>query len=292
MGEMCINPSYIQGKNESVNDRKHNERKTRITFSVTVLLNSIDNGDDAVKTEDMGVGCSKPVKAVKKRKGTHLAGIPEMFIFAMRRKSTPRLSVEVKVDGSSCMSRGKEGDGTLVVLSIKLPALAPKALRCEVQSVVGYNYMAPGRIKKWIKSLPLVSGSDSHRTDQSDDTSDLAPAATEGTATAGYITSDVASPVPAQIEAASQQTVSSGPAYHLDSKMAKGYMENIKRFRVLVMGRSNAGKTTTLQRVCNSTDKPEIFDENGKKVKGVVVEGTLAVRYPTDSWTFIDVESV
>ncbi|KAI6103815.1 GTP-binding protein [Pisolithus croceorrhizus] len=47
--------------------------------------------------------------------------------------------------------------------------------------------------------------------------------------------------------------------------MAKGYMENIKRFRVLVMGRSNAGKTTTLQRVCNSTDKPEIFDQNGKK---------------------------
>ncbi|KAI6036010.1 GTP-binding protein [Pisolithus microcarpus] len=43
-------------------------------------------------------------------------------------------------------------------------------------------------------------------------------------------------------------------------------MKNIKRFRVLVMGRANAGKTTILQRVCNSTDRPEIFDGWGNKV--------------------------
>ncbi|KAI6099221.1 GTP-binding protein [Pisolithus thermaeus] len=43
-------------------------------------------------------------------------------------------------------------------------------------------------------------------------------------------------------------------------------MKNIKRFRILVMGRANAGKTTILQRVCNSTDKPEIFDGKGNKV--------------------------
>ncbi|KAI6112073.1 GTP-binding protein [Pisolithus croceorrhizus] len=43
-------------------------------------------------------------------------------------------------------------------------------------------------------------------------------------------------------------------------------MKNIKRFRVLVMGRANAGKTTILQRVCNSTDKPEVFDGKGNKV--------------------------
>ncbi|KAI6127887.1 GTP-binding protein [Pisolithus croceorrhizus] len=42
-------------------------------------------------------------------------------------------------------------------------------------------------------------------------------------------------------------------------------MKNIKRFRILVMGRANAGKTTILQRVCNSTDKPEIFDVEGNK---------------------------
>ncbi|KAI6147661.1 GTP-binding protein [Pisolithus tinctorius] len=44
-------------------------------------------------------------------------------------------------------------------------------------------------------------------------------------------------------------------------------MKNIKRFRVLVMGRANAGKTTILQRVCNSTEKPEIFDGEGNKVR-------------------------
>ncbi|KIO00503.1 hypothetical protein M404DRAFT_152677 [Pisolithus tinctorius Marx 270] len=33
------------------------------------------------------------------------------------------------------------------------------------------------------------------------------------------------------------------------------------------MGRANAGKTTILQRVCNTTDQPEIFDGKGKKVR-------------------------
>ncbi|KAI6106464.1 GTP-binding protein [Pisolithus croceorrhizus] len=42
-------------------------------------------------------------------------------------------------------------------------------------------------------------------------------------------------------------------------------MKNIKHCRILVVGRANAGKTTILQRVCNSTDKPEIFDGKGNK---------------------------
>ncbi|KAI6013775.1 hypothetical protein EDC04DRAFT_2579207, partial [Pisolithus marmoratus] len=32
-------------------------------------------------------------------------------------------------------------------------------------------------------------------------------------------------------------------------------------------GRANAGKTTILQRVCNTVDKPEIFDGNGNKLE-------------------------
>ncbi|KAI5989835.1 GTP-binding protein [Pisolithus marmoratus] len=48
--------------------------------------------------------------------------------------------------------------------------------------------------------------------------------------------------------------------------MVNEYLKKIERFRVLVMGRANAGKTTILQRVCNSTDKPEIFDGKGNKV--------------------------
>ncbi|KAJ8596751.1 hypothetical protein M405DRAFT_725751, partial [Rhizopogon salebrosus TDB-379] len=38
------------------------------------------------------------------------------------------------------------------------------------------------------------------------------------------------------------------------------------RFRILVVGRANAGKTTLLQRICNTTEKPEIFDRKGNKV--------------------------
>ncbi|KAF8805967.1 era-like GTP-binding protein [Phlegmacium glaucopus] len=38
------------------------------------------------------------------------------------------------------------------------------------------------------------------------------------------------------------------------------------RFRVLVIGRANAGKTTILQKVCNTAEQPEIFNTKGKKV--------------------------
>ncbi|KAI6037652.1 hypothetical protein EDC04DRAFT_2106928 [Pisolithus marmoratus] len=136
--------------------------------------------------------------------------------------------------------------------------------------------MAPGRlIKKWFKSLLPASGTDSHRASQGD-ASDLVPAETEARAAASNLaTSDAASPVPAQIEATPQATTSSGSVYRLDSKMANEYLKKIKRFRILVMGRANSGKTTILQRVCNSTDKPEIFDGKGNKIKSDIVQGTL-----------------
>ncbi|KIJ27168.1 hypothetical protein M422DRAFT_191355 [Sphaerobolus stellatus SS14] len=37
-------------------------------------------------------------------------------------------------------------------------------------------------------------------------------------------------------------------------------------FRILVLGRANAGKTTILQKVCNTSEEPEIFDANGKTI--------------------------
>ncbi|KDQ53754.1 hypothetical protein JAAARDRAFT_698429 [Jaapia argillacea MUCL 33604] len=39
-----------------------------------------------------------------------------------------------------------------------------------------------------------------------------------------------------------------------------------EQFRVLVMGRANAGKTTILQRVCNTTDQPEIYNTEGEEI--------------------------
>ena len=38
------------------------------------------------------------------------------------------------------------------------------------------------------------------------------------------------------------------------------------RFRILVIGRANAGKTTLLQRVCNTTEDPCIYDKNNKNL--------------------------
>jgi len=42
------------------------------------------------------------------------------------------------------------------------------------------------------------------------------------------------------------------------------------RFRILVIGRANAGKTTLLKRVCNTTEEPSIYDK-----------GKNLVSYPT-----------
>ena len=53
----------------------------------------------------------------------------------------------------------------------------------------------------------------------------------------------------------------------LDPAQVKKHFDRIGRFRILVIGRSNAGKTTLLQRVCNTTELPKIFNAKGEKVK-------------------------
>jgi len=42
--------------------------------------------------------------------------------------------------------------------------------------------------------------------------------------------------------------------------------EKFGRFRILIVGRANAGKTTILRGICNSTENPEIYDSDGNKV--------------------------
>jgi 50S ribosomal subunit-associated GTPase HflX len=42
--------------------------------------------------------------------------------------------------------------------------------------------------------------------------------------------------------------------------------ETAGRFRVLIIGRANAGKTTILQKVCKTAENPDIFDAEGHKV--------------------------
>ncbi|KAG2037938.1 hypothetical protein BDR03DRAFT_1091537 [Suillus americanus] len=46
--------------------------------------------------------------------------------------------------------------------------------------------------------------------------------------------------------------------------------EKIKRFRILIIGRANAGKTTVLQRVCKTRENPEIYNSAGEKVQSMI----------------------
>ncbi|KAG1873221.1 hypothetical protein F4604DRAFT_2012120 [Suillus subluteus] len=50
--------------------------------------------------------------------------------------------------------------------------------------------------------------------------------------------------------------------------------EKIGRFRILVIGRANAGKTTILQRVCNTRDDPEIYNGAGEKINATVLNAS------------------
>jgi len=50
--------------------------------------------------------------------------------------------------------------------------------------------------------------------------------------------------------------------------------EKFGRFRILIVGRANAGKTTILRGICNTTDNPEINDGKGNKIDPSQVEGT------------------
>ena len=43
--------------------------------------------------------------------------------------------------------------------------------------------------------------------------------------------------------------------------------EKFGRFRILIVGRANAGKTTILRAICNTTENPEIYDGDGNKVR-------------------------
>jgi GTPase SAR1 family protein len=54
------------------------------------------------------------------------------------------------------------------------------------------------------------------------------------------------------------------------------------QFRILIIGKANAGKTTILRKVCNAKPdaKPIIYDEKGKEVK--VRLGNLAIIAKTN----------
>ena len=54
--------------------------------------------------------------------------------------------------------------------------------------------------------------------------------------------------------------------------------EQFPRFRILVIGRANAGKTTLLQRVCKTTESPIVRDRRGREVRFVIDLPSFANR--------------
>ncbi|KAJ8581936.1 hypothetical protein M405DRAFT_776961, partial [Rhizopogon salebrosus TDB-379] len=60
---------------------------------------------------------------------------------------------------------------------------------------------------------------------------------------------------------------------------AQDVRKKFVRFRILVVGRANAGKTTLLQKVCNTTEKPLIFDGEGNEIDADVVKSSVDRGY-------------
>ncbi|KAG6332542.1 hypothetical protein ID866_6547 [Astraeus odoratus] len=64
----------------------------------------------------------------------------------------------------------------------------------------------------------------------------------------------------------------------MDPASINAHFERIGRFRVLVIGRANAGKTTLLRKVCNTIEMPEVFDGKGNKRGCHNIENELVFR--------------
>ncbi|KAF8152471.1 hypothetical protein B0H34DRAFT_641237, partial [Crassisporium funariophilum] len=64
------------------------------------------------------------------------------------------------------------------------------------------------------------------------------------------------------------------PVLATDRKLLAKYT----RFRILVIGRANAGKTTLLNRVCNTTEEPSIYDKDKNLVSCPLIRGIHDVR--------------
>ena len=65
------------------------------------------------------------------------------------------------------------------------------------------------------------------------------------------------------------------------SREDRGVPIELKRFRVLIMGRRNAGKTTILRKMCNTREDPVVRDKNGQVVRKMYLHQKLTITIKT-----------
>ncbi|KDR86076.1 hypothetical protein GALMADRAFT_150392 [Galerina marginata CBS 339.88] len=68
------------------------------------------------------------------------------------------------------------------------------------------------------------------------------------------------------------------PTVKIDREEAAKLRAKYTHFRILVIGRANAGKTTLLKRVCNTTEEPSIYDEGQNLLEPTAERGIHDVR--------------
>ena len=78
----------------------------------------------------------------------------------------------------------------------------------------------------------------------------------------------------------SAPTVAARP---IDPEEAAKLRAKYSRFCILVIGRANAGKTTLLKRVCNTTEDPCIYDKDKNLVRNRLIMGSHSHRFFTNS---------
>jgi hypothetical protein len=64
-----------------------------------------------------------------------------------------------------------------------------------------------------------------------------------------------------------------------DKERADRVRQKCGRFRILIIGRANAGKTSILQKVCNTMEQAEIFSSKGEKVRNLWIRYCIAADY-------------
>ena len=70
----------------------------------------------------------------------------------------------------------------------------------------------------------------------------------------------------------------------MDSQQILPQAPSYVKFRVLIIGRANAGKTSILQRVCDTTENPEIYNVDSSGVRSQVRSHCLWL-FPSDHVT-------